>query len=77
MSFEKSPVAVALARTLLVVIAVITFALGAGLYFSGVVLPTWQWVLLASVGTVALLSACFESASGVVATVIMFFSPIG
>jgi hypothetical protein len=51
MSFEKSPVAVALARTLLVVIAVITFALGAGLYFSGVILPTWQWVLLASVGT--------------------------
>jgi hypothetical protein len=77
MSFQKSPVAVALARTLLVVIAVITLALGAGLYFSGVVVPAWQWALIASVGTVSLLSACFESATGVVATVIMFFSPIG
>lgn len=59
MEFEKSPVAVALARTLLVVMAVISFALGAGLYFSGVAVPTWQWVLIASVGAVSLLSACF------------------
>lgn len=76
MSSEIHPVAVALARTLLVVVAVITLALGVGLYFSGMIVPTWQWVLIVSVGTLSLLSACFESASGVVATVIIFFYPI-
>ncbi|MFC0132872.1 hypothetical protein [Massilia eurypsychrophila] len=64
-----------LAHGLLLVLALGAFALGAALYFSGSAVTTWQWVLIACVGTFSFLSACFESSTGAVASVLMFFRP--
>ena len=75
MSSDIHPIAVVLARTLLTVVALIGLTLGLGLYFSGVVVPIWQWMLIVSAVILSLLSACFESSTGVVATVVTFLYP--
>lgn len=76
MSSETHPLAVAIARAVLVVAGMIALALGIGVYFSGAAVPAWKCVLSGSFGALLLLSACFESASGVVATVMIFFYPL-
>lgn len=76
MSSEIHPTAVALARALLAVVGMIALAAGIALYFSAVEVTAWQWVLIVSVATLSLLSAYFESSSGVVATMIMLIYPI-
>lgn len=74
---EPHPVAVAIARTFLLVVGFSTLALCAALYFSGVEASLWTWSLMVGIGAVSILSACLESASGVVATVVVFFYPLG
>lgn len=76
MSSEINPVAVTLARTLLIVVGVVLLAVGGGMYFPGVSAAAWVWLLTFGLGILALLSAYFDSSSGVVATVIIFFYPM-
>lgn len=76
MEISTHPVAVAIARALLLVVGLVTLTLAAALYFSGVEAPLWVWLLTGAIGILSLLSACFESGSGVVATVVIFFYPL-
>lgn len=76
MNSPPSPVAVAIARVFLVAIGVAASGLAAVLYFTGADEPLWVWPLLISIGIVAILSACFEPSSGVVATAFTFFYPL-
>lgn len=71
-----SPVAVTMARVLLLIVGFAALALATALYFSDVATPYWVWLLTIGIGILALLSACFESSSGVVATVVIFFYPL-
>lgn len=76
MQSTTHPVAVAIARALLFIVGFVTLTLGAALYFSGVEAPLWVWLLTVSIGILSIVSACFESGSGVVATVVIFFYPL-
>jgi hypothetical protein len=72
---EINPFVVKLARALLTLTGVVLLILCAGLFFSGVEITDWAWMLTFSLGILSLLSACFESPPGVVTTVIIFFYP--
>ena len=76
MSSEMHPRAVTLARILLIVVGIFLLAVGAGMYFSGATAATWVWALTIGLGAFSLISAYFDSSSGVVATVIIFFYPM-
>jgi uncharacterized protein (DUF983 family) len=76
MASEINPFAVRLARAVLILWGIILVAIGAGFYFSGMDVPTWVWVAVIGAGVLSLLLACLDSASGVVATVMIFFYPI-
>lgn len=72
---EINPSVVKLARALLTLTGVVLLSLCAGLYFSGVEVTSWTWILTFTLGILSLLSAYFESPTGVVTTVIIFFHP--
>lgn len=72
---EINPFVVKLARVLLTLSGVVLLTSCAGLYFSGVEITDWAWILTFSLGILSLLSAYFESPPGVVTTVIIFFYP--
>jgi hypothetical protein len=72
---EINPSVVRLARALLTLTGVVSLSLCAGLYISGVEIISWAWILTFCLGILSLLSAYFESPTGVVTTVIIFFHP--
>lgn len=72
---EINPTVVKLARALLTLTGVVLLSFCAAVYFSGVEVNSWTWILTFSLGILSLLSAYFESPTGVVTTVIIFFYP--
>lgn len=77
MQTELHPIAVTMARALLFAIGVVALALPAALHFYNLEIPVWAWLVCACIGVFSLVSAMMESASAVLASVLVFFSPFG
>jgi hypothetical protein len=75
MQTEPHPVVIAIARALLLVLGFSVLTGCAALYFFGVEASFWTWLLAIAIGFMLVASACFDSASGVIATIIIFFCP--
>ncbi|MYN29643.1 hypothetical protein [Duganella levis] len=76
MQTEPHPAVLVIARALLLVLGFSILAGCTALYFFGVEATFLTWLLAISIGILLIVSACFDSASGVVATIIIFFYPL-